>query len=177
MIPLAVRAELEAQPLAVHHQILARAYIRGDLSNYAFRRLIPRAWARAGGIFVPGDAALTLGAIEMAGFVADDMRAWESLPDPLTIYRGAVHPGPCWTTKIEVAKCFLELSPKLGRMQTYASAKVEMQLGLDRHVGEPILYEHVVAKENVVAYITGRREHEIILSRRAWRDMNGHDFA
>lgn len=176
VIPVDVQADLDANPLAVHHRILAGAYLRGDLSEEAFRGTIARTWARAGGALVPRNADLTLWAIEKAGFVTDDAQGWAALPDPLTIYRGGVNPGASWTTNIDVAKYFLDLARHAGELQQLMSDR-GIDIGYERHLGKPILYEHVVTKEKVIAYITGRDEYEIILSRFVWADMERDDFA
>lgn len=76
-----------------------------------------------------------------AGFNTDDQEGWDSLPDVITVYRGGTEHGVSWTTDLDIAKFF------------------------QRRVvqGEAGLWQTTVTKQTVKAYITERKESEIII--------------
>jgi hypothetical protein len=75
---------------------------------------------------------------ERLGFLTDDPEAWTQLPDPVTVYRAGAPTGLAWTTERETAEF-------LAR----------------QHDLTPVT-QGTVAKQDVLAYITGRGEAEIV---------------
>jgi hypothetical protein len=84
-----------------------------------------------------GHVALQL--LERLALVTDEPQAWAQLPDPVTVYRAGALDGFAWTTERETADY------------------------LARQYGLAPVTEGTVAKRDVLAYITGRGEAELVI--------------
>jgi hypothetical protein len=77
-----------------------------------------------------------------SGFISDDSETWQTLSDPIAIYRGGTPRGISWTTDIKKAQWFANRFKELDRGH--------------------YLFAGWVAKKDVYAYIAGRNESEIV---------------
>lgn len=105
------------------------------------RLLLVGIWAWAmDGIRTEQEVRVALRLLDRVGFATDSSDEWAALDDELVVYRAETHPGLgglCWTLDREVADHFA------GRH------------GLDVRSG-------MVAKQDVLAYITHHGENEVI---------------
>lgn len=84
-----------------------------------------------------------------AGFTLDNEEAWSKLPDEFTVYRGVdwhwelTETGPSWTLDYGIARHFA------------------YRLGGDEREGA--VFSYPCRKDEILAYLTGRGEEEVIL--------------
>jgi hypothetical protein len=121
--------------------LLVRAYkLRAAGDEGKARRVVLGAWMMGMDTFSsPQDARVAVKLLRRLGFATDAADEWAVLPDPLPVYR-AGGPGLAWTADREVAESLVE------------------QFSL-----EPVR-SRSVAKADVLAYIAGYGEAEVIIN-------------
>jgi hypothetical protein len=109
------------------------------------RAKLLRTWSVAADVLAGEQAVyVALRLLERLAPSTDDRAAWERLPDEIAVYRAGMLEGFAWTTNREVAEA-------LAR-----------RLSMD-NLGERVpVRSGTIAKQDVLAYVTGYGEDEII---------------
>jgi hypothetical protein len=100
-------------------------------------------------------ALVALRLLERLAPSTDDPEGWERLPNQITVYRAGMHEGFCWTTGLDTVE--------------------QIARGLADDVEEPVrVWTGEVDKREVLAYITGNGEDEIIVR---WENVKRRQLA
>jgi hypothetical protein len=123
---------------------LERLWERGRITLDELRAVLPEIWIDTE--MPEGNQQEPMYLFREAGFVTDDQKSFDALPDEIVLYRGVdgefeITPsGPSWTTQLHTARIFAY-----------------------RFGAHGIVYRYRAKKSEALAWFTGRDEAEIIL--------------
>lgn len=114
---------------------------RGRITESELREILPGIWMDVE--FPSSNLSDPAYLWHEAGFCTDNEEEWEALPDPLPIYRGGRPDGIAWTVSKQMARFFAHRFHALHE--------------------NPTMWRAVVPKNEVLGYLTGRGEQEVVV--------------